>query len=216
MKIYDITVPISNELPVYPGDPEIRITRVMSLEAGDVARVSHLSFSTHIGTHIDPPYHFIRDGAPLDQVPLEVFIGPARVVDAGDVASIDAALLSTFDLDGASRILFKTGNSRFWRESGEFQKDFVYLETDAARLLVARGVKLVGIDYLSIEKFDFDQPTTHWTLLGAGVVIVEGLDLSEVAPGDYELICLPLKIKDGDGGPARVVLRELTTLPSDT
>ncbi len=208
MKIYDITVPISNELPVYPGDPEIKITRIMSLEAGDVARVSHLSFSTHIGTHIDPPYHFMQDGMPLDQAPLDIFIGPARVIDVGEVASIDAALLATFDLDGAERVIFKTRNSRLWRETNEFQKDFVYLETDAAESLVGRGVKLVGIDYLSIEKFNFDQPTTHWALLGAGVFIVEGLDLTGVPAGDYELICLPLKIKDGDGGPARVVLRE--------
>jgi arylformamidase len=210
MKIYDVTVAISNDLPVYPGDPPIQIERTHSLEKGDIARVSRLIFSTHIGTHIDPPYHFIKDGVSLDQAPLEVFIGPARVVDAGDAASIDAALLSTFDLDGASRVLFKTSNSRLWRETKEFQKDFVYLETDAAEALVALGVKLVGIDYLSIEKFGFDQPTTHWTLLGNDVYIVEGLDLSAIAPGDYELICLPLKIKDGDGGPARVVLRELT------
>ncbi len=209
MKIYDITVPISNDLPVYPGDPEIHIERVLSLEKGDIARVSHLSFSTHIGTHIDPPYHFMKDGIPLDQAPLDVFIGSARVVDVGDAASIDAALLSTFDLEGATRVLFKTRNSRFWRETKEFQKDFVYLETDAAEALVARGVKLVGIDYLSIEKFGFDKPTTHWTLLGNNVFIVEGLDLNEIAPGDYELICLPLKIKDGDGAPARVILREL-------
>jgi arylformamidase len=209
MKIYDITVPISNDLPVYPGDPAIQITRVMSLEKGDLARVSHLSFNTHIGTHIDPPCHFMQDGIPLDQVPLEVFIGPARIVDVGEAEVIDAALLSKFNLDGVRRVLFKTRNSRYWRETGEFRQDFVYLETDGAALLVERGLRLVGIDYLSIEKFNFDQPTTHWTLLGAGVVIVEGLDLTEVSPGDYELICLPLKIKDGDGGPARVVLRDI-------
>jgi arylformamidase len=209
MIIHDITVPISNDLPVYPGDPAIQITRVMSLEKGDVARVSHLSINTHIGTHIDPPYHFMKDGIPLDQVPLEVLIGPARVIDAGDADVIDAALLSQFNLSGATRILFKTRNSRLWRESNEFREDFVYLETDGAELLVERGVRLVGIDYLSIERFNFDKPATHWALLGAGVVIVEGLDLTEVTPGDYELICLPLKIKDGDGGPARVVLRDL-------
>jgi arylformamidase len=209
MKIYDVTVAISNDLPVYPGDPPIQIERTQSLEKGDIARVSRLSISTHVGTHVDPPYHFMKDGVALDRAPLDVFIGPARVVDAGDAASIDAALLSTFDLEGASRVLFKTRNSRFWGETKEFQKDFVYLETDAAEALVARGVKLVGIDYLSIEKFGFDEPTTHWTLLGNDVYIVEGLDLSAIAPGDYELICLPMKIKDGDGGPARVVLREL-------
>ncbi len=209
MKIYDITVPISNDLPVYPGDPEIKITRIHSLEKGDVARVSHLSFSTHIGTHIDPPYHFMMNGMTLDQVPLDVLIGPARVVDVGDAASIDVAAVERADLKNATRVLFKTRSSRFWSESKEFRKDFVYLETEAAELLVKHGVQLVGIDYLSIEKFNFDKPTTHWTLLGANVVIVEGLDLSAIAPGDYELICLPLKIKDGDGGPARVVLREL-------
>lgn len=209
MKLYDVTVAISNELPVYPGDPPVSVTRVQSLEQGDIARVSHLSFSTHIGTHVDPPYHFIKDGQPLDQVPLEVFIGPARVLDVGTAAVIDAALLRQFDLGGATRILFKTRNSRFWQTTNEFQTEFVYLETDAAEWLVVQGVQLVGIDYLSVEKFDFAQPATHWTLLGANVVIVEGLDLTEVPAGDYELICLPLKIKDGDGGPARVVLREL-------
>ena len=209
MKIYDITVTISDDLPVYPGDPPIHIERVMSLEKGDIVRVSHISFSTHIGTHIDPPYHFMKDGITLDQAPLEIFIGPARVIDVGDVASIDAALLSSFDLAGVTRVLFKTRNSRFWRQTKEFQKDFVYLETGAAEALVALGVKLVGIDYLSIEMFGFDKPTTHWALLGNDVFIVEGLDLNEIAPGDYELICLPLKIKDGDGGPARVILREL-------
>ncbi len=209
MKIYDITVTISNDLPVYPGDPPIHIERTLSLEKGDIARVSQISFSTHIGTHIDPPYHFMKDGVSLDQAPLDVFIGPARVIDVGDVASIDAALLESCDLGDASRVLFKTRNSRFWRETNEFQEDFVYLETDAAEALVERGVKLVGIDYLSIEKFGFDKPTTHWTLLGNNVYIIEGLDLNDIAPGDYELICLPLKIKDSDGGPARVVLREL-------
>jgi arylformamidase len=207
MKIYDVTVAISNDLPVYPGDPPINISRTQSLEKGDIARVSHLSFSTHIGTHIDPPSHFMMDGLSLDRVPLEVLIGPARIVDAGDVDSIDAALLERTDLEGATRVLFKTRNSQFWREAKGFREDFVYLETQAAELLVKRGVQLVGIDYLSIEKFNFDRPSTHWTLLGNNVVIVEGLDLSEIAPGDYELICLPLKIKDGDGGPARVVLR---------
>jgi arylformamidase len=209
MKLYDITVPLSNDLPVYPGDPPIQINRVSSLEKGDLARVSHLSFSTHIGTHIDPPSHFVKDGKTSDELPLEIFIGKARVIDIGEEDVIRASLLAKFDLKRVTRLLFKTRNSRFWRESNRFREDFVYLETDGAELLVQLGIRLVGIDYLSIEKFNFDKPTTHWTLLGAGVVIVEGLDLAEVPAGDYELICLPLKIKDGDGGPARAVLREL-------
>jgi arylformamidase len=209
MKIYDITVPISNDLPVYPGDPSIQITRTLSLEAGDVARVSYLSCGTHIGTHVDPPSHFVLDGAPLDRLPLEVLIGPARVVDVGAVRAIDAAVLERVNLDGVARVLFKTRNSRLWQETTEFAKDFVYLEADAAEYLVERGVRLVGIDYLSVEKFNFSEPATHLALLKNNVIIVEGLNLSAVAPGDYELICLPLKIKDGDGGPARVVLRDL-------
>ncbi len=210
MKIYDITVPISNDLPVYPGDPPIEIRRTQSLENGDIARVSHLSFSTHIGTHIDPPYHFMRDGMKLDQIPLDVLIGPARVVDVGDVDMIDRPVIDRLDLRGVTRVLFKTRNSCFWSDSSQFRTDFVYIETDAAQALVDLGMRLVGIDYLSVERFDFDQPTTHWTLLGNNVIVVEGLDLTGIEPGDFELICLPLRIKDGDGGPARVVLKSIT------
>ncbi len=209
MKIYDITVTISPELPVYPGDPGIEIKRTLSLEAGEVANVSHLSFGSHIGTHVDPPAHFVVGGLPLDQLPLEVLIGPARVVDVGEARAIDRSIIERSDLAGVTRVLFKTRNSRFWQQATEFQRDFVYLETEAAERLVAQGVQLVGIDYLSIERFNFEQPTTHLTLLTHNVIIVEGLNLSEITPGDYELICLPLKIKAGDGGPARVVLREL-------
>lgn len=207
MKLYDITVAISPDLPVYPGDPPVRVERLQSLEAGDIARVSQLSLSTHTGTHVDPPFHFLPDGAPLDRVPLEVFIGPARVVDVGSAHTITAETLTQLDLRGVERVLFKTTNSRFWQTTTEFQHEFVALAIDAARYLVERGVRLVGIDYLSIEKFDFEEPVVHRTLLGAGIVIVEGLDLSAVPPGDYELICLPLKLKDGDGSPARVMLR---------
>ena len=209
MKIYDITVPISAELPVYPGDPSIQLERVMSLEKGDIANVTRLCCSTHIGTHVDPPSHFIAGAMTLDELPLETLIGTARVVDVGDVPAIDAKVLESCDLTGVTRVLFKTRNSAFWPEADEFREDFVYIEPDAARRLVELGVQLVGIDYLSVEKFNFDEPTTHLVLLGANVVIVEGLALRDVPPGDYELFCLPLKIKDGDGSPARVVLRTL-------
>ncbi len=207
MKIYDITVPISADLPVYPGDPEIQLERIMSLEQGDIANVTRLCCSTHIGTHIDPPSHFIAGARSVDQLPLEILLGTARVVDVGDVTVIDATVLNRCHLEGATRVLFKTRNSSFWPESKVFHEDFVYIAPDAARLLVERGVQLVGIDYLSVERFNFDEPTTHLVLLAANVVIVEGLALGDVPPGDYELVCLPLKIKDGDGSPARVVLR---------
>lgn len=211
-RIHDITVPISTALPVYPGDPRIQLEQVMSLDRGDIANVSRLACSTHAGTHVDPPSHFIAGATPLDQLPLDTLIGPARVVDVGDAKAIDAAVLQGCNLEGVRRVLFKTRNSGFWPPNEgdeEFHEDFVYIEADAARVLARRGVRLVGIDYLSVEKFNFDQPTTHLVLLGAGVVIVEGLVLRNVPPGDYELVCLPLKIKDGDGAPARVVLREL-------
>ena len=212
MNLYDVTVPISTALPVYPGDPKIELERVMSLDRGEIANVTKLCCSTHIGTHVDPPSHFIAGAATLDQLPLDVLIGTARVVDVGQANAIDAGVLAACDLADATRVLFKTRNSDFWpptEENQEFREDFVYIEPDAARVLVERGVRLVGIDYLSVEKFNFTEPATHWTLLGAGNVIVEGLALRDVPPGDYELICLPLKIKDGDGAPARVVLRKL-------
>ena len=210
MNIHDITVPVSPELPVYPGDGPIELEQIMSLSKGDIANVTRLACSTHVGTHVDPPSHFIPGAMPLDELPLEVLIGQARVVDVGDVAAIDAEVLRRCNLDGATRVLFKTRNSEFWPPTegdNVFHEDFVYIEPDAAQLLVDRGVQLVGIDYLSVEKFNFDEPKTHLILLGAGVIVVEGLALRDVPPGDYELLCLPLKIKDGDGAPARVVLR---------
>lgn len=212
MKIYDITVPFSTNLPVYPGDPAVQINQVSSLESGDICTVSHLSFSSHTGTHVDPPSHFVAGAMTLDQLPLEVLIGKVRVVDTGEIPAIDRAIIEQANLNGVERVLFKTRNSRTWKEKNytKFDENFVYLETDAAELLVETGIKLVGIDYLSIEKFNFVEPTTHWVLLKNNVVIVEGLDLSEVEEGEYELICLPMKIKDGDGGPARVILRELS------
>ncbi|MEK7833179.1 MAG: cyclase family protein, partial [Acidobacteriota bacterium] len=130
MKIYDITVPISAELPVYPGDPSIQLERIMSLEKGDIANVTRLCCSTHIGTHVDPPSHFIAGAMSVDELPLGTLIGTARVVDVGDAATIDAAVLGACDLGGATRVLFKTRNSSFWPESNNFHEDFVYIEPD--------------------------------------------------------------------------------------
>jgi arylformamidase len=207
MIIHDITVPISPELPVYPGDPAVEVTPLMTLAAGDVAAVSRLCCGTHTGTHIDPPAHFIPGGLTVDQLPLDLLVGPCRVLDAGALQVITAEWLARQPLDGVSRLLFKTSNSALWHRERSFHPNYVYVDPRAARLLVECGIRLVGIDYLSIEKFDFDRPETHLTLLGSGVIIVEGLDLTTVQPGDYELICLPLRIQAGDGSPARVILR---------
>ena len=210
MPIYDITVPIRSGMPIYEGDPPVKIEAASSLASGDSANVSFLHLGAHTGTHVDAPAHFIESAAKIDSLPLDVLIGSARLVHvAEDRTEIDSEFLSSCDLENVERIIFRTRNSGFW-ESG-FRKDFTHLLPEAAEMLVNRGVKLVGIDYLSIEKFHSGHHRTHIALLSRGVVIVEGLDLSDVPAGDYELICLPLKIAEGagDGAPARVVLRTL-------
>lgn len=208
MPIYDITVPIRSGMPVYEGDPGIEIKAWSALSKGDSANVSFLHFGAHTGTHVDAPAHFIEGARKIDALSLEVLMGPARVIHVPDeVAEIDPEFLAKCDLDQVERVLFRTRNSGFWNES--FRKDFTHLSPEAAEKLVAQGVKLVGIDYLSIEKFHSGHHRTHLTLLSNNVIIVEGLNLSDVAAGDYELICLPLKIAEGagDGSPARAVLR---------
>jgi arylformamidase len=207
MKIYDITVPISPAMPVWPGDPAVQINPVSKIEAGDNANVSHLSLSSHTGTHVDAPYHFLQEGVTLDQVPLGIFVGPAVVVTIPGVNLITAKDLEELGIPaGTNRLLIKTRNSELW-ERGEtrFQTDFVALSPDAAQFLVDNGVKLVGIDYLSIAPFKQSRPT-HEILLGAEVVILEGVDLSAVSPGHYTLYCLPLKLAGADGAPARAIL----------
>ena len=207
MKIFDVTVPISTDMVVYPGDPPVKLDRRKVIgEKDSQANVTRYSFGSHTGTHVDPPFHFIEDGITVDQLPLELLMGRVRVVEINS-AIIDEAALGEFDFTADVRLFFKTRNSYLWNNS-KFAKQFVYITPQAARQLVDNGIKLVGIDYLSVEKFGFEKPETHLTLLGAGVVIIEGLDLREVEPGDYEMICLPLKIKNGDGAPARVVLRQ--------
>ncbi|HKY03505.1 MAG TPA: cyclase family protein [Blastocatellia bacterium] len=207
MNIYDVTVPISKELVIYPGDPAVKIERKTSINKnGATNNLSRYSFSSHAGTHIDPPFHFIENGITVDKLPLEVLMGRARVVEV-TAPRIDEGVLEEFDFTADVRVLFKTRNSYLWSRK-EFVEDYVYITPAAARVLVSEGIKLVGIDYLSVEKYNSETPETHLTLLGAGTLIIEGLDLREVEPGDYEIICLPLKVKDGDGAPARVVLRQ--------
>lgn len=210
MKFYDITVPIRSGMPIYEGDPAVKIEAASSLASGDSANVSFLHFGAHTGTHVDAPAHFIDGAAKIDSLPLEVLIGPARVIRVPDDRNeIDPEFLSSCDLDNVERVLFRTRNSGFWQNG--FRKDFTHLLPEAAEMLVNLGVKLVGIDYLSIEKFHSGHHRTHIALLSRGVVIVEGLNLSAVPAGDYELICLPLKIAEGagDGAPARAVLRTM-------
>lgn len=191
---------------VYPGNPEIRIEPHSELVKGASSNLSRISFGSHTGTHVDAPRHFFDAGASVDQLPLEVLVGPARVIVVdGSVMSITAADLQPHRLRGVERVLFRTRNSRFVRER-EFHPDFTYIAPDAAEHLAAAGVKLVGVDYYSVEQFHSGHHRTHRTLLERGIVIVEGLDLSEVGAGEYELCCLPLRLAGLDGAPARAIL----------
>jgi arylformamidase len=197
MEIFDLSVPIQPGMITYPGDPEVRMERVVSIEHGDIANLTRLDFGVHTGTHVDAPLHFIDQGAGADALPLELFLGPCEVVDAtganGEI-SPDAVPSSV------ERVLFKTRNSELWGR-GCFDEDFVRIGLAAAQRLVEQGVRLVGVDYLSVG-----DPQTHETLLGAGIVAIEGLDLRGIEPGPYHLACLPLRIVDSDGAPARAVL----------
>jgi arylformamidase len=210
MKIYDITTPIHTTMPVYEGDPGVKIDAWSAFAKGDSSNVSMLNFGAHTGTHVDAPAHFIEGARKIDAVPLEILIGPARVIRVSDdLTEITPEFLGRCDLRGVERLIFHTRNSGFWNEN--FRQDYTHLLPEAAQSLVDHGVKLVGTDYLSIEKFHSGHHRTHLTLLSNNVVIVEGLSLSEVPEGDYELICLPLRIADGngDGAPARAVLRTI-------
>lgn len=206
MKFYDITMRVRPGMVVWPSEPKVEIEPLSRITHGEASNVSLLKMASHIGTHIDPPLHFIEDGMSVDELPLEAMIGECRVFDMGDIPAIDVnALESAGVLRGEKRVLFKTRNCRFLDQSN-FRTDYTYIDPEAARRLVGMGVKLVGIDYLSVEKYKAPGHPTHMTLLSAGVVIVEGLDLSNVVEGNYKLICLPLRIEGGDGSPARAIL----------
>ena len=204
MAFIDISLPIREGMIVYEGDPDISVRSAMAIERGDPANVSTLRLGSHTGTHMDAPRHFIDGATGIDTLALDVLIGPALVVEIDAVHTIDPAHLAA--VDRQPRIIFKTRNSALWDRPG-FSRDYVSLSLEAARLLVDRGVRLVGIDYLSIEGFGAEGHPVHKLLLGAGVVILEGLDLRRVSAGAYELYCLPLRIAGGDGSPCRAVLR---------
>lgn len=203
---YDISVPISSGAAVYPGNPEIRITPQQEMAKGGSSNVSLLSFGSHTGTHVDAPKHMIEGGESVDKLPLDVLMGPAVLVDVGNqVMAVGEKELRLHELKGHKRILIKTRNSSFIRDP-QFREDYTYLAPDGAEYLLSLGVKLVGVDYFSIEQFHSGHHRTHNTLLKAGVIIVEGLDLSLPAPGPYELRVLPLRLAGLDGAPARAVL----------
>lgn len=208
-RFFDITLPIDEGMLVYPDDPDVRVRPHSRIADGEDANVTALALGSHTGTHVDAARHFIDGGQPVDAIPLDRLIGPARVVRIPtDVTAIGERELRDAGLDGETRVLLHTRNAALLANRS-FREDFAHLTGDGARYLLAAGVQLVGIDYLSIEAFDADEPEAHRALLERQVVILEGVDLRHVPAGRYELFCLPLRLAGIDGAPVRAVLRTL-------
>lgn len=206
-RYYDVSMALCEEIPVFPGDPGLEITSHMSISNGDKANVSVISMGSHTGTHIDAPKHFIDTGAAIDELPPEYFMGEAKVFEIPDKDAVTFEDISSLDIEKGDIVLFKTRNSKE-RKTREFNKNSVYIAPDAASYLAEIGIKTVGIDYLSVERFGSEFCEVHHTLLESGIVIIEGLNLDGIKPGKYEISALPLKISGGNGSPARVVLIE--------
>jgi arylformamidase len=207
MRFIDISVTVDDRVPLWPGDPPVEVASFLQIGRGDAVNASRVSCSVHTGTHVDAPCHHFKGGVGVDALPLGILIGPAVVVDARGLARVGRGDLEARGVGpGVDRLLLKTDNSALWAGRTRFHPDFVALCRDAAAWLVDLGVKLVGIDYLSVERFGAREPVVHRALLGAGIVILEGLDLGPVAAGAYRLICLPIKLGGLDGAPARAVL----------
>ncbi len=203
MAIHDVSVPIRSDMPIYQGNPGVELERVSSIAKGDPSNVSRLSFGVHTGTHVDAPLHFIEGAEGAEGILLDALVGPAVVVDGTGIASDvlrEDELAGLGIPEGAERVLLKTRNSELWART-DFTRDFIRLDGSGARFVVGRGIRTIGIDYLSIGDRE-----AHRELLGAGVVPVEGLDLRRIEPGNYTLVCLPLDVVGSDGGPARAIL----------
>lgn len=210
MRVIDISVPISPDLPVWPGDPAVELERIANIAEGANANVSRLACGVHVGTHVDAPVHFVEGAVSIESLPLDRLLGRAYVADFGEIDIVDDEALDSVNIPAeVSRLLLKTKNSTFWSESPHsFHEDFIAIDASGAQWLTDRGVHTVGVDYLSVAPFG-DSVPTHTILLQAGVVIIEGLNLSGVDAGWYSLYCLPLKLVGSDGAPARAVLLQV-------
>ena len=204
----DVSIPVRDGMVHWPGDPPVRIERVQDIDKGDSHTLSALSIGSHTGTHIDAPAHFIKGGGTVDRIPLDALMGIARIIEIKDRQEIKVKELEPYKIRRGQRILIKTRNSKLW-DSHDFEKDFVFISPEGAEYMASRGVKLVGVDYLSVGGFKQGGRLQHKILLDAGVCIVEGLNLSNVTTGRYDFVCLPLRLQDGDGSPARAVVRKL-------
>lgn len=207
MHTYDISLTISPDMPVWPGDPAVVLERFQKMENGGNANVSHIAMSVHTGTHVDAPYHFLASGKTVEHLSIVTLTGRVYVLHLPDADRITAAVLKKADIPPRTRrILFRTHNSEVWaRQENDFKSNFVAITADGAQYLADRGFKLVGVDYLSVAPFKDSRPT-HEILLKAGMVVLEGLNLSQVSQGRYTLYCLPLKLANCDGAPARAIL----------
>lgn len=207
----DVSAPLRTGMVHWPDNPPVRIERMLDISKGDSANVSALSMGSHTGTHMDAPVHFINDGATLDELDLDATMGEARVIAVGEAEAIRVKDLADKNIVAGERIIFKTRNSASAWWSEPFKEDFVYIAHEAAEFLADRGVRTVGVDYLSVGGYKRDGAQTHRALLSAGIWIIEGLHLEKVESGGYDLICLPLLVTGADGAPARALLRPSAT-----
>ena len=206
MKLIDVSVPLDTALPSYPNNLPFSLEPVKRLARGDSSNVSALHMSAHSGTHVDAPRHFFDEGSGTEALPLEMLIGRARVIEVRPRGGITAEDLTGVDLSEDVRVLIKTPNSRLWGNP-EFHKEYIGIAESGARFLVDHGIKVVGVDYLSVEPFKKPGAPAHHLLLGGGAIVIEGLNLRDVEPGIYDMLCLPLRVVGADGAPARVLLR---------
>ncbi len=206
MKLIDVTVPLDASLPTYPGNTPFTLEPIKRLARGDSSNVSSVHMSVHAGTHVDAPRHFFDRGAGAESLPLEMLVGRTRVIEIASRKGVGAEDLSGMDLSEDVRLLLKTANSRLWADAA-FHQEYVGITESGARHLLEHGIKVVGVDYLSVEEFRKPGAPAHHLLLGGGTILIEGLNLRDVEPGIYDMICLPLRIVGADGAPARVVLR---------
>ncbi len=207
MKIYDISLTLSPQSIRWVTAQPLELIERKRMSRGDANNSSSLHTSVHAGTHVDAPFHFVPDGVTIESLPLDIFIGPARVCAIDPGARITAADLAKAGARGETRVLFKTRNSTLLKK-GVYDPSFAPFSVDGAKALVDLGVKLVGLDYLSAAAAD-EQVAVHRAFLDHGVILLEGIDLSEVPPGRYELFCPPVKLAGSDGAPCRAILREL-------
>ena len=210
----DITVPmpVNKKMAYWPTDPlPPKVERIYDVDKGDKVTMSQININSHNGTHVDSPLHFFKGGSTIDLMPLDTTVGPARVIEIKDTESIKVKELEPYKIKAGERILFKTQNSAKAYQTNEFVEDYVYISIEAAKYLAAKKVRLVGLDYISIGNFHDNESLgeTHRTFLGNGIYVLEMINLFGVKPGDYELLCLPLRMERGDAGPCRAILRPL-------